>query len=208
MIKNPFLYEKRLFQKGYKNIVGVDEVGRGSLAGPVVAGAFLLVQESVEYLSRSVVDQIDDSKMLLPKKREKIYAELLAHTSFSVGVVSSFELDAIGLTKAVQKAMDKAIQKLGVEADYIITDGGHFYFSKPFSTVIDGDATIFSVAAASIVAKVMRDEMMVRISKKFPLYELEKNKGYGTQKHRDAIKKYGPTRQHRFTFSPLKDVVY
>jgi ribonuclease HII len=178
-------------------IVGIDEVGRGSWAGPLVAAAVLL---------DNTIEGLTDSKLISAKKRSKLSdVILLSAKSYGIGWVTAQEIDAIGLTKSVSLAMKRAVEMIDVEYQKIIIDG-NYNFLVDFDnveTLIKADLLIPSVSAASIIAKVARDNFMAEQSLIFPGYGFEKNVGYGTKQHLEALKKYGLTDLHRRSFKPM-----
>ena len=178
------------------NVAGIDEVGRGALAGPVVAGACVL-------LTRKIPTIIRDSKKLTSNQRELAYKWLQKNAVFAVGRTNAKTIDKIGIRKANHQAMKSALRQLckKIKISSILVDGkDNFEFSLPSKDVIKGDQKHACIAAASIVAKVTRDRFMIKIAIKYPNYYFEKNKGYGTFQHRQAIKKYGKQAIHRKTF--------
>ena len=183
----------------YKLEVGTDEAGRGCLAGPVTAAAVILPTDFKHNL-------LNDSKQLSRKNRlilkEVIQKEALA---YSVKHVFEREIDQINILNASIKAMHQAIDELSVSPEYIIVDGNRFkpYHHIPYQTIVKGDRKYLSIAAASVLAKTYRDEYMTKIHDKFPAYEWQKNKGYPTKAHREAILKYGITKHHRKSFKLL-----
>jgi len=187
--------EHLIWQRGFKRITGVDEAGRGPLAGPVVAAAII-------FPPYFYIPEVRDSKRLSAKKREELFPLLIeAAISYGVGVVSHQEIDRINIRQATFKAMRKALGSLKVKPDYIIFDGYELpekFF--PQEAIIGGDQHSFTIAAASIIAKVTRDRMMIEFHQKFPQYGFDKHKGYGTAFHREMIRKYGPCPIHRHTF--------
>jgi len=197
--------EKSLFKKGYKGIVGLDEVGRGPLAGPVFAAAVII--KNCKFGIKNLED-VNDSKKLSPKKREEVYELLInsPHIKWGIGSVSEKVIDRINILEATKKAMIQAIKNLEkrnkkTKIDYLIIDGNFSINAKiPQESIIKGDAKIFSCAAASIIAKVTRDRLMDKYHKKYPQYGFDKHKGYPTKKHRLLIKKYGRCKIHRLTF--------
>lgn len=176
-------------------IAGVDEVGRGPLAGPVVAA-------SVIFPKKIYIKGIRDSKMLNEEERERVLPKILSKSlACSVAVISHAQIDKINILQASLLAMFNSLQRLKVKPDLVLVDGNKgFDFPVPLITVIKGDAQSFSIAAASIVAKVARDRIMKRLCPKFPQYLWSKNKGYATPEHIEAIKLYGATPLHRKTF--------
>jgi len=205
-----FRIEKRLLLNTGKKIVGMDEAGRGPLAGPIAVGAVLLDFEFFNKIRKEDTwwKKINDSKKLLPKQRENIFEFLQKNTLFSVGMVSEKYIDRFGLTEAIKTAARKALKELGVKPEILLVDGNRkFLYLKKCSErfIINGDAKLFSIACASIVAKVTRDRYMIKTGKKWPVYLFHKHKGYGTKTHLDLIDKYGPCPLHRMSFAPLKN---
>ena len=176
---------------------GCDEAGRGCLAGPVFAAAVILPKNFSNEL-------LNDSKKLTEAQRytlrEIIEREAVA---WAVGIVSAEEIDEINILRASILAMKRAVEQLGTQPEHLLIDGNRFtpYKNIPYTTVVKGDATFMSIAAASILAKTYRDDYMQEIAKEFPAYDWEKNKGYPTPKHRAAIRAFGPTPHHRMTFN-------
>ena len=191
----PYLQEGRIE-------AGCDEAGRGCLAGPVYAAAVILPQDFSN-------DLLNDSKQLSEKQRyqlrEVIEREALA---WAVGVVSSDEIDKINILRASILAMHRAVAQLKIRPQHLLIDGNRFspYEDIPHTTVVKGDATYMSIAAASILAKTYRDDFMLRIHEEYPQYHWDKNKGYPAPIHREAIRKYGTTPYHRLTFQLLPSV--
>jgi ribonuclease HII len=201
MIKPTFSEENLLWQNGYKNIAGVDEVGRGCFAGPVVAAAVILPSDF------NATDEINDSKLLSPLKRTKLAKIIRDYaTSFAIAEISVEVINEFGIVKATQKAFYQAIKSLSVSPDYILIDA--FYIDnldrKNQKPIIHGDGLSISIAAASIIAKAYRDELMQQLHEKYPSYNFYQNKGYGTKKHRDAIKTFGLCDLHRKSFNLTK----
>ena len=199
-----FEYEVALWEQGYRCIVGVDEVGRGPLAGPVVAGAAVLYSPEVDH---SWLPDVRDSKMLTAKQRERL-APLIRAEAFAVGVgvVSPRMIDDIGIAPACRLAMMRAIAALPCTPDFIIVDGRDRLSNAtlPQKTIIDGDALTYTIAAASVVAKVYRDALMVRLDSYYPGWGFAQHKGYSCTAHFDAIRRLGPSPVHRMCFSPFR----
>lgn len=194
-------YEEELNSKGINLIAGVDEVGRGPLIGSVVAAAVIL--PSGFYMS-----EINDSKKLSEKKREQLYPIIMEKAiSVGIGVVDSETIDRVNILNATKMAMKKAINNLSVKPEHVLIDAVKLDIDIPYTAIIKGDAKSESIAAASIVAKVYRDNMMKELDKEYPMYDFKSNKGYGTKKHIEAIKKYGVLKEHRKTFKPVSDYV-
>jgi len=198
-----FQEEKSCEGQGYQLVAGVDEVGRGCLAGPVIAAAVIMPRDK----RLSWFKKIRDSKLLTPEKRESL-SPLIHNTAVSVGtgVVYPDLIDSQGMTKAVRLAMKKAIDNLLPQPDFILID----YLTipdlnLPQKGVINGDTICFSIACASIIAKVHRDHMMSELDKKYPGYGLAQNKGYGTEEHIASLRRLGPSAIHRRLFWPVKN---
>ncbi len=187
--------ENSLYKKGYINICGIDEAGRGPLCGPVVAGAVILKKDDY-------IEGINDSKKISEKKREIIYEEIMKR-AIAVGVgISSVEIiEKVNILNATKIAMKQALENLKVKPDFVLIDGNQkIDIDIPSDVVVSGDAKSISIAAASIVAKVTRDRMLIKWDKEYPEYGFAKHKGYGTKAHIEAIKKYGLTPLHRPSF--------
>jgi len=192
-------FEGQCYGAGYRNIAGIDEAGRGPLAGPVVAAAVIF--------SRGWIDkEITDSKRLSPKKREELYAKILSGSrSVGIGVVDQGEIDRINILQATLKAMEMAVGKLSPPPDYLLVDGIHGpSIHIPQRLIRGGDTISISIAAASIVAKVTRDRLMIEHHERFPQYNFAKHKGYGTREHLEAIRKFGYCEVHRMSFRGVK----
>ena len=192
--------EKEFYSTSCKLIVGVDEAGRGPLAGPVFAAAALFAPDFADEL-------IDDSKKLTAKKREALF-DVIKEKALAYGIasVSADDIDKYNIYEATKICMRKAIEQIGIDYDLIITDAMPLYVKgKKVIAMIKGDAQCLNVAAASILAKVSRDRYMDELDKQYPEYGFAKHKGYGTKAHIDAINKYGPIDHvHRKTFAPIK----
>lgn len=194
-------YEYSFLSKGNVVIAGVDEAGRGPLAGPVVAAAAILnVDDDFIYLN--------DSKKVTPKRRDILYNDIMNRTIYGIGIVSAEEIDEMNILQATYKAMRMAIDKLSKRPEVLLNDAviiPGIDESIHQEKIIKGDAKSVSIAAASILAKVTRDRYMEELGEKYPEYGFEKHKGYGTKAHIEAIKKYGITPEHRKTF--LKNII-
>ena len=206
-----FNEEKKLWRKGYKWVVGIDEAGRGPLAGPVVAAAvcFRVTRGKTSGDLPEVFPRaVNDSKKLSPKKRKEIYKILTEHPQikWGIGKVSEKVIDRINILEATKLAMRKAIKNLSdrtnfATSSFLLIDGNFgINIDIPQKSIIKADEKVFSVAAASILAKVYRDRIMVRYHKKYPQYSFDKHKGYPTKLHRQKIKKYGFCKIHRKSF--------
>ena len=180
---------------GYKYICGVDEAGRGPLAGPVFAAAVILPEDYE-------IDGLNDSKKLSEKKREKLYDEIIEHAlAYSVQSCDNNVIDEINILAATMLAMKTAVESLGIKPDIVFVDGNRLpKLEVPAEYVIKGDATSASIAAASILAKVSRDRFMYEMDKKYPEYCFEKHKGYPTKMHYEKIREFGPSEIHRLSF--------
>ena len=195
-------FQEQFYSKKIKVIVGVDEAGRGPLAGPVVAAACIL---SRAYINK----EINDSKQLTEKKREALFEIIKKDAiAYGVGIVSAEEIDTLNIYEATKKAMKAAINNLKVKFDLILTDAMPLKgFDVEVVPIIKGDAKALPIAAASIIAKVTRDHMMEELGKKYPEYGFEIHKGYGTAKHMEALKKLGPIKGvHRFSYKPVAKI--
>jgi len=211
--------ERRLWQKGFKRVAGLDEAGRGPLAGPVVAAAVSIIAncklkvKSVRSSSSrcdSIIEDfkdLKDSKKLSPKKREEFYKILKKNPAikWGMGKVSEKVIDKINILEATKLAMKKAVKNLGRKPDFLILDGNFKINSNiPQKPIVKGDEKVFSCAAASVIAKVTRDRIMQSYHKKFPRYCFNKHKGYPTKLHLKMLRKYGPCKIHRMTFGPVR----
>ncbi len=190
-------FEKRAWAAGAEHVAGVDEVGRGSLFGPVVAAAVIL---DPAYRIRG----LRDSKLLLPGRREELALRIRQHSiAWAVAVVDSARIDQINIYQASRLAMLHAVQQLAPAASYLLVDAVRLDCELPQQAIIHGDALSASIAAASILAKVERDRMISAWDPVFPLYGLASNKGYGTPHHLAALREHGPSPLHRQSFSPV-----
>jgi len=191
--------EVSLYAEGYKFIAGVDEAGRGPLAGPVCAAAVILPEDVV-------IEGINDSKKLTEKKREILFDIICEKAiAYSIEFVSPDVIDEINIRQATSLAMHNAVQNLNVKADYVIIDGNdRIPFDIPYQYIVKGDAKSQTIAAASILAKVSRDRLMIELDKEYPEYGFAKHKGYGTKVHCEAIQKNGVLPIHRKTFMTAK----
>ncbi len=192
-------FEGQCYKAGFRNIAGIDEVGRGPLAGPVVAAAVIF--------SRGWTDEgIIDSKRLPPQRREELYEKILSSAqSMGIGVVDQGEIDRTNILQATLKAMKMAILQLSPLPDYLLVDGIHSIpIQIPQRLIKRGDTLSISIAAASIVAKVTRDRMMIEHHERYPQYNFAKHKGYGTREHLEAIRQFGYCELHRLTFKGVK----
>ena len=189
-------HEEELRKKGFKYICGIDEAGRGPLAGPVVVASVIMPLDSM-------IEGVNDSKKVSEKKREKLYDLILEEAiSYGVGIVGQDEIDDINILNATKKGLTMSLQELTQKPDIIIVDALNHIdtLGIPYESIIKGDAKCYSIAAASIIAKVTRDRIMREWDKVYPEYGFSKHKGYGTASHIAAIREYGPCQLHRKTF--------
>lgn len=196
------VYEKEAQKQGFQYVAGIDEVGRGPLAGPVVAAAVILPE-------KIFISGINDSKKLSSKKRQQLYQEIKNEAlAIGIGVVGADVIDEINIYQATKKAMNIAINQLSIFPDFLLIDAMKIDTPITQRSLIKGDSLSVSIASASIIAKVYRDRLMMEYSKKYPEYQFEKNAGYGTREHIQAIRKFGPTPIHRKTFAPIKEYIH
>ena len=193
-------FENMYYHRGYNRIAGVDEVGRGPLAGPVVAAAVILPRDGIGF-------ELFYSKQISSKKREELYPSILKEALWvGIGIIGHEEIDRINILQATLKAMALAIQNLPILPDFILIDGSQgITLPVPQKTIRKGDQLCESIAAASIVAKVTRDRMMLECHQQYPQYNFAKHKGYGTEEHRKAIEKFGVCELHRKSFRGVKE---
>lgn len=194
-----YKYERELNEQGITVIAGVDEVGRGPLIGPVVAACVVLPKDYT-------LEGLTDSKKLSERKRDKFYDILKEEAlSIGIGIVDEKVIDQINIYEATKVAMKKAILEANgkVAIEHVLIDAMPLGLEIPSTSIIKGDAKSISVAAASVIAKVTRDRMLYELDKKYPMYDLKHNKGYGTKKHLEAIEKYGITKYHRLSYAPV-----
>ena len=199
-----FRHERRLRALGIGRIAGIDEAGRGALAGPVVAAAVILPEK---FRHR----KLNDSKQLAPELREEIYHQLIdnAEIFWAIGIVDSLEIDEINILRATHKAMRAAIATLTALPDHALIDGlPVFPFPLPQTAIIDGDCFSLSIAAASVIAKVTRDAIMREFCARFPEYCFSQHKGYGTELHLTKLHEFGPCPIHRRSFEPVFDFAH
>lgn len=193
-------YENEGLQLGHTHIVGIDEVGRGPLAGPVVAAAVILPRE-FKLLG------LDDSKKMNDSKKEQMYEEIMASAiAVGIGIVSNEVIDEINIYEATKVAMMEAVKQLSVAPEYALIDAMKLPLTIPQQSIVKGDASSVSIAAASVVAKVTRDRLMKEYDEKYPQYGFKKNMGYGTKEHLEALAEHGLTPWHRISFAPVKEL--
>ena len=195
-------WEQTLRDQGHRWIAGVDEVGRGPLAGPVVAAAVIVDAGTVP---PELLQSLDDSKKLTAKRRQILAEQIRTHCPCALGWASVEEIDAVNILQATFLAMRRALNGLEPTVTAALIDGNQVPPDLPCAvqTVVGGDGQSWSIAAASILAKVTRDAYMTDLAKEFPVYGWERNAGYGTASHRRALQKYGPTDHHRRSFAPV-----
>lgn len=194
-----YKYEHDLNKKGITLIAGVDEVGRGPLIGPVVAAAVILPKNFK-------LEGLTDSKKLSEKKRELFYQIIKEQAiSIGIGVISEKRIDEINIYEATKEAMYEAIDNLNPKPEHVLIDAMPLDLEIPSTSIIKGDLLSISISAASVIAKVTRDHMLYEMDKEYPMYDLKNNKGYGTKKHLEAIRKYGITKYHRLSYKPVYD---
>jgi ribonuclease HII len=199
--------EERLWSEGCKFVLGLDEAGRGPLAGPVVAGGVVITKES------EIIPSVRDSKKMTKKQREEAFEKIKDSVlAYGIGIVGPAEIDRVGIQKAVLKAMITVLEviegKLNEKIDYIIADGPNILSIPRYKMdkIKEGDLYHYSISAGSVLAKVTRDRIMREYHKKYPEYGFNTHVGYGTKKHIEAIKKFGITKIHRKSFSPVKNL--
>jgi ribonuclease HII len=197
--KEMTFFERKLRAQGFQQIAGIDEAGRGPLAGPVVAAAVILPDNFN-------LPGIDDSKKLSEQKREEFFRVIEKEaTAIGVGIIGAEEIDSINILQAAKKAMLTALTELSVQPDYLLIDAVRLETPYPAEALIKGDARSVTIAAASIIAKVTRDRLMKEISERYPAYGFASNMGYGTSEHLEALNRYGATPYHRKSFAPVRD---
>ncbi|EQB63373.1 MAG: Ribonuclease HII [candidate division Zixibacteria bacterium RBG-1] len=198
--KDWLFFESDLSQKGFRHIAGVDEVGRGPWAGPVVAAAVI-------FPPKILLPDINDSKKLNSLQREKLFKQIKKKAvSIGVGIAEVGDINQLNILKASLKAMHQALLNLKISPGFVLVDGREKipHLKIPQTPIVKGDSKSQSIAAASIIAKVTRDKIMQVLHKQFPEFGFDRHKGYGTKKHQEALKKFGPTPLHRLGYAPVK----
>ncbi len=197
-----YQYEKELWKNGINLIAGMDEVGRGPLIGPVVTACVILPKDFV-------LEGLTDSKKLSEKKREEFYDYIMEHAiSVGIGMMDEKVIDEVNIYEATKLAMYQAVEKSKVKPEHVLIDAMKLdKLEMPSTSIIKGDAKSISIAAASVIAKVTRDRMMIELDKKYPMYGFKSHKGYPTKKHIEAIKEYGLIDGYRKTFKPISEIV-
>lgn len=200
-LKDNLKYEKELYNDGYTLIAGVDEVGRGPLVGPVVAAAVILPKNYK-------LEGLTDSKKLSEAKRN-YFNEIIKRDaiSYGIGVIDNNIIDEVNIYEATKLAMKQAISNLKIKPDYVLTDAMKLDIDIDFKPLIKGDLRSLSISAASVIAKVYRDNLMYLLDKKYPYYNFKNNKGYPTKDHIEAIKKYGIIKEHRISYHPVSEYI-
>lgn len=199
-------FEQDAWAQGARRLVGVDEAGRGPLAGPVVAAAVVFARDFLETEASRSLQGLTDSKQLSAKRRELFYDLLVSNPEIEVGVgiVSADEIDALNILRATHLAMARAIQQLAPLPDLALVDGLPVRgLPVPHRAIVGGDGLSLSIAAASVVAKVTRDRLLVDLAAQYPNYGFDRHKGYGTRAHLAALQRYGPCSAHRRSFAPV-----
>lgn len=200
-MNNLYEYELDLIKQGYQLIGGIDEVGRGPLVGPVVAACVVL---PLNYK----LPGLNDSKKLSEKKRELFYQIIKKDAlGIGIGIIDEKIIDQVNIYEATKLAMKAAIKNNPIKIDYLLIDAMKLDVDIPFQAIIKGDQKSLSIAAASVIAKVTRDNLLLELDKKYPQYNFKNNKGYGTKKHLEALKEYGALKEHRVSFKPVQDVI-
>ena len=196
------MFEKLAYSNGFTHVAGIDEAGRGPLAGPVMAAAVILP-------AGLSISGVDDSKKLTPDKRETLFEIIMVQAlAVGVGIMSPAEVDRINILQATRRAMLSAVQQLSPQPDFLLIDGiSTIESAVPQKTIKKGDSLSLSIAAASIIAKVTRDRHMIKMDAKYPGYGFAGHKGYGSAAHLDAIRRLGPSPIHRLTFGGVKEYV-
>ena len=196
-----YKYERELRKKGVTLIAGVDDVGRGPLVGPVVTACVILPE-------KFDLPHLTDSKKLTERRREILYKEIQEQAlGIGIGIVDNEEIDRINILNATKKAMKMAINNCKVKPEHVLIDAVKLDIDIPTTSIIKGDLKSITISAASVIAKVTRDHMLYELDKKYPMYDFKHNKGYPTKKHIEAIKEYGIIKEHRRSYSPVKEYV-
>ena len=191
-----FDYENECLKSGFKIIAGMDEAGRGPLAGPVAVAIAIMPLEQDK-----IIEGVNDSKKLTEKKRDALYEQIInTAISYHIEFVDENTIDTINILNATKLGMIKCIKEIGVSPDIVLIDAVKLDADVPTKSIIKGDALSYSIDCASILAKVSRDRLMLEFDKKYPQYNLKKHKGYGTKEHIENLKKYGPSPIHRKSF--------
>ena len=196
-----YQFERELWDEGIEYIGGVDEVGRGPLIGPVVTACVILPKDFV-------LEGLTDSKKLTEKKREQYYQYIVDHAlSVSIGIKSAEVIDKVNIYEATKLAMKEAIYRCERKPEHVLIDAMPLDIDIPTTSIIKGDLKSITISAASVIAKVTRDRMLIELDKKYPMYDFKKNKGYPTKKHLEAIDKYGILKEHRRSYGPVAEYI-
>ena len=199
-------FERQAWSQGHHRLAGVDEAGRGPLAGPVVASAVVFKPEFIESEAQGLFAKLNDSKKLSVALRDHFF-ELLTHSpnvEFGVGMAEVREIDSINILQATHKAMARALAQLSPVPQHALVDGRPVpNLPCPSTAIVQGDSKSFPIAAASVIAKVTRDRIMIELDKEFPAYGFARHKGYGTADHMEALRRHGPCPHHRRSFEPV-----
>lgn len=197
-----YQYEKELWDRGINLVAGMDEVGRGPLIGPVVTACVILPHDFI-------LEGLTDSKKLSEKKRELFYDYIMKHAvSIGIGIIDEKIIDKVNIYEATKLAMYQAVENCSIQPEHVLVDAMKLENLKmPSTSIIKGDSKSISIAAASVIAKVTRDRMMIELDKKYPMYGFKSHKGYPTKKHVEAIQKYGLIDGYRLTFKPVSQLV-
>ncbi len=196
-------FEREAKGKGYQKICGVDEAGRGPLAGPVIACACILPDHL--YSDPLILRHLDDSKKINPETRDELFHLLTGHPGviYGIGQTDHEEIDAINIYQATILAMRRSVNNLSIKPDFLLIDGLKVPLEFPNQNIVKGDSLSLSIAAASIIAKVTRDRMMATCHERWPQYGFDRHKGYGTKQHLEALAEYGPCPIHRRSYAPV-----
>jgi ribonuclease HII len=203
-------YERQAWAAGFQKVAGVDEAGRGPLAGPVVAGAVLFDPEFLQAEEKGLLAGLTDSKKLSESRREHYFAILTANPAvkFGVGQADVAEIDSLNILNATHLAMSRALAQLDFLPDHALVDGLPVPgLPCPSTAIVGGDGLSLSIAAASVIAKVTRDRIMVELDRQYPVYGFARHKGYGTKEHLEALRLHGPASCHRRSFAPVRQMV-
>lgn len=203
-------FERQAWEQGYRRLAGVDEAGRGPLAGPVMAAALVFERGFLESEQYGLLAEVNDSKRLTSSQRDDLFALLTgtAGVVYSVGIATVGEIDTCNILRATHLAMNRALAGLADPADFILVDGLPVPgLPCPSQSIVEGDGRSLSIAAASIIAKVTRDRLMLEIDRLYPGYGFARHKGYGTKAHLRALLEYGPCPEHRHSFRPVQEVI-
>ena len=195
-------YEQNAYEAGYKHIIGLDEAGRGPMAGPLVVAGVIFPEGYYD-------ERINDSKKLTEKKREALFDVIKEHAlAYYIQIMSVEEVDELNVYQASKEGMIRCIEKIDVKPDFALTDAMPIGSVLPHEAIVKGDGKSISIGAASILAKVTRDHIMIEYAKQYPEYGFEKHKGYPTKAHKEALQKYGVTPIHRKSFGPVQEALH